>query len=78
MGHTPNWDRTTLQLVLGGLIFSFIAVIEVRTGEAFGRGGEIIYRSKNPYQYWMITGLRCLLALFCIGGLVYQIWFSDQ
>jgi hypothetical protein len=57
-------------LLLGGFLF-VLAVIQVYTGRAAGRGSPTYYRDKNPRGFWWTVGMYAVLGVLFIGYSFY-------
>ena len=72
----PNEDmisRTPYGLLfLGGFCF-VLAAAATFSGKAWARFHGLVYRTKQPKQFWEITGGLYLLGLFCLGFYFYLV-----
>jgi len=69
----------------GLIVLVFIAgyigittVLEIQSGKAtrsylFGLRHEQAYRAEDPYEFWLLIGLKLFSLAVCIGGITWLI-----
>jgi hypothetical protein len=65
--------KSANSLLLFGGFFFVLAVIQVYTGRAAGRGSPSYYRDKNPRGFWWTVSMYALCGLLLIGYSFYLI-----
>jgi len=68
-GLTPRYG-----LLISGVILLFLAVLGTCTGEAWARFGGVVYRSKEPKQFWGLVATYYLGGVVLIGYFLYQFY----
>lgn len=59
-------------LILG--VISFVAgVVSTCTGVSWARYGRVIYRAKEPNEFWFDVAMTYLAGVFFIGCFLYMI-----
>jgi cytochrome c biogenesis protein CcdA len=70
-------DPPYILLILGfGLFFG--AVVSTCTGKTLARFRGLVYRAKDPSDFWWVVTIYFLGAVLFIGLFLYEAhWFSD-
>ena len=61
-------------LLLFGVFSLFLAVAGTCTGEAWARFGRVVYRAKEPKQFWRLVAMYYLGGVCFIGYFLYVGW----
>lgn len=61
-------------LLIFGLFSLFLAVAGACTGQAWARFGRVVYRAKEPKQFWGLIAMYCLGALCFIGYFLCKLY----
>jgi len=61
-------------LLLCGVCFFLLAVAGTLTGETVARIGRVIYRAKEPKQFWGAVAVQYLGGLFLTGYFLYKLY----
>lgn len=69
--YTENSFFARCLLVCLGLVTLCIAQLNVATGRTHATALSTIYRSKNPFAFWIITVLNYLVGLAGIAGGIF-------
>jgi hypothetical protein len=59
-------------LLAFGVISFLLAAMATCTGEAWGRFGRVVYRAKEPTQFWGLVVLQYVVAVCFIGYFLYK------
>jgi hypothetical protein len=59
-------------LILGAISF-FVGVISTYTGETWARFGHIVYRAKEPSEFWWIVAIYYVGGVCFIGYFLYRV-----
>jgi ABC-type spermidine/putrescine transport system permease subunit II len=59
-------------LLIADIFFS-LAVVFVCTGKALARFGGVVYRAKEPKQFWWIVAICYFGGIFFIGRFLYRL-----
>lgn len=57
-----------------GIISLSVGVVSTFTGVAWARFGRVIYRAKQPKEFWEDVVACCLIGLCFIGYFLYQVY----
>jgi len=60
-------------LLIFGVFSLFLAVAGISTGEAWARFGRVVYRAKEPKQFWWLITIYWFGAVGFIGYFLYQV-----
>src|ERR1019366_5580778 len=60
-------------LFLGAFSF-FLAVAGTCTGEAWARFGQVVYRAKEPKQFWSLVAMYYLGGSCLVGYFLYKVY----
>ena len=61
-------------LLLFGVFSLFVAVAGTCTGQAWARFGRVVYRAKEPKQFWRLVAIYYLGGVGFIGYFLYVRW----
>jgi hypothetical protein len=64
----------SIGLLFFGIFIFILAVAGTCTGEAWARFGQVVYRAKNPKQFWWLVAGYYLSSVGLIG---YYLWNSN-
>jgi hypothetical protein len=60
-------------LILGAISF-FVGMISTFTGETWARFGHVVYRAKEPNEFWWIVAIYYVAAVYFIGYFFYIVF----
>jgi hypothetical protein len=68
----PDSDLGLYVFLIFGVFSLFLAVAGTCTGEAWARYGRVVYRAKEPKQFWR------LVAVYYLGGVCLIGYFLSK
>jgi hypothetical protein len=79
MRFMPDSDSTpSYELLAFGVFMLLLAVAGTCTGEAWARYGRVVYRAKEPKQFWSLVAAYYLGGLCFVGYFLYKVYgFSN-
>jgi hypothetical protein len=72
-GHAGSDLRPMYGWLLFGVFSLFLAVVGTCTGEAWARFGRVVYRAKEPKQFWRLVAMYYLGGVCFIGYFLYKV-----
>ena len=63
----PSHSSPPYGLLFFGRFLLFLAVAGTCTGEAFARFGRVVYRTKEPKQFWQLIAFGYLAGVCLVG-----------
>jgi hypothetical protein len=70
-GHGSDL-RPPYGLLIFGVFSLFLAVVGTCTGAAWARSGRVVYRAKEPKQFWSLVAMYYLGGLCFVGYFLYK------
>ena len=70
----PSDIRPPYVLLIFGAFSLFLAVAGTCTGEAWARFGQVVYRAKEPKQFWRLVAMYYLGGVCFIGYFLYKVY----
>ena len=74
MRNLPSLLRPPYIFLVLGVIFLFVGVVSTCTGVSWARFGRVIYRDKEPNEFWWDVGVSYLGGVFFIGVFIYRLY----
>jgi len=73
----PHSDlRPPYGLLMFGLFLLVLAVGGTCTGEAWAYFGQVVYRDKEPKQFWRLVAMHYLVGVCFIGYFLYKVYLG--
>lgn len=69
----PYFLRPPYIFLILGSAFVCMGVISTFTGEAWSTFGRVVYRAKEPNQFWWAVVVDCLGGAVLIGYFLYKV-----
>jgi hypothetical protein len=71
----PNSDLSPpYGLLIFGLMSLLLALVGTCTGEAWARFGRVVYRAKEPKQFWRLIAAYYLGGVCFVGYFLYTVY----
>jgi hypothetical protein len=61
-------------LLIFGVMSLLLAVVGTCTGEAWARFGQVVYRAKEPKQFWRLIAAYYLAGICFVGYFLYKVY----
>jgi len=61
-----------------GMFLIFLGLVQTYLGKAWLRGGDWIYRTKEPRRYWLTVGMFYLCGLLSVALFLYQLHVNSN
>lgn len=68
-----TFSQTPYGLLFLAAFFFVLGVNGTCTGEAWARFGRMVYRDKEPKQFWLVAS-QYLVGLFLVGYYSYKVY----
>jgi hypothetical protein len=71
-------SRTPYGFLIFGVFSLVLAVAGTLTGKVWARYGRVIYRAKEPQNFWQLIAVYCLVGIGFVGYFLYKFYdFSN-
>jgi hypothetical protein len=71
----PNSDlKPPYGLLIFGIVSVVLAVAGTCTGKAWARFGLVLYRDKEPWNFWSLIAMYLIIGLGFVGYFLYSVY----